>query len=283
MAEYTYISTDRELTDYLRRLAERGARTVAIDLEGEFNLHVYGERFCLLQVYDGREEVVVDPLTVSIPLIKTFLENRELLKIFYDCTSDRALLYKAHRIELNAILDLRPAVELLGFDRQDLKSVLDSTIGLHEEGSKKRFQQYDWTRRPIDEAAIEYAVQDVRYLFALKDVLLDRLTRSGQLDAFILENLKRQDHLPEVDRKPGIFRSTRHRRLNGAQKREFERMHVIRERYAKELDLPPNTVLSNDNLFSLARGEMAPNELRGNRRVPDDVVRALADEIRRGQ
>ncbi|MCK4516229.1 MAG: 3'-5' exonuclease, partial [Spirochaetaceae bacterium] len=69
MSDYTYIGKDSQLVDYLQRLKERGTRVIAIDLEGEFNLHVYGERFCLLQVFDGQEEVVVDPFTTSIDLI----------------------------------------------------------------------------------------------------------------------------------------------------------------------------------------------------------------------
>ena len=279
MSDYTYIGKDSQLVDFLQRLKERDVRTVAIDLEGEFNLHVYGERFCLLQVFDGQEEVVVDPFTTSIDLIKGFLENRNLLKVMYDCASDRALLFKSHQIALNSILDLRPAIDLLGFQKQDLKSVLDSALGVYEPGDKKRFQQYNWTRRPIDAPAIDYALQDVRHLFALKEVLLDQLTKAGLLESYILENLKRQDRRPAVDRKPGIFRSGRHERLRRDQQREFQRIYDIRERYAKDLDLPPNTVLANNDLFAVVTGEMDVADARGNRRMPNDSLQALKREI----
>ncbi len=279
MSDYTYIGNDSQLADYLQRLKERDIRVIAIDLEGEFNLHVYGERFCLLQVFDGHEEVVVDPFTTSIDLIKGFLENRNLLKLMYDCASDRALLFKSHRIVMNSILDLRPAVDLLGFHRQDLKSVLDSALGVYEPGDKKRFQQYNWTRRPIEAPAIDYALQDVRYLFALKDALLHQLAEAGQMESYILENLKRQDRLPAIDRKPGIFRSGRHARLRRDQQKEFQRIHDIRERYAKELDLPPNTVLTNNDLFAIVTGEIDLADARSNRRMPADSLQALKREI----
>lgn len=279
MSDYTYIGKDSQLVDYLQRLKERDVRVIAIDLEGEFNLHVYGERFCLLQAFDGREEVVVDPFTISIDLIKAFLENRDLLKITYDCASDRALLFKSHRIVMNSILDLRPAVDLLGFHKQDLKSVLDSALGVYEPGDKKRFQQYNWTRRPIEAPAIDYALQDVRYLFALKDALLHQLAEAGQMESYILENLKRQDRLPAIDRKPGIFRSGRHARLRRDQQKEFQRIYDIRERHAKELDLPPNTVLANNDLFAIVTGEIDLAGARGNRRMPADSLQALKREI----
>jgi ribonuclease D len=275
----TYIDTNKAFTAYLQRLRDRTVTEIAMDIEGEFNLHVYGERFCLLQLYDGQEEVVVDPVAVSPNLLKEFLEDRNLLKIIYDCSSDRLLLAKTHGILLNSILDLRPAVELLEFSRNDLGTVLGEAVGVEESGSKKRFQQYDWTRRPVDPAAIEYAVKDVRHLFALKDELLARLLQAGKMAAYILENVKRQDRPPELDRKPGIFRSGRHKRLSASQKREFQRLYDIRERHAQELDLPPNTVVANNDLFAIVTGEMNVDAVRGNRRMPGERLDVIKQEM----
>jgi len=279
MSEYTYIADNSQMTAYLQRLRDRDVREIALDIEGEFNLHVYGERFCLLQLYDGHEEVVVDPQTTSGNLMKELLENRNILKITYDSASDRVLLAKTHQILMNSILDLRPAVELLEFEKADLKSVLEASIGVNEPGNKKQFQQYDWTRRPINADAIEYALQDVRFLFPLKDYLLRRLFETGKLETYILENTKRQDHAPDVDRKPGVFRSGRHRKLNRDQQREFERIYDIRDRHARELDLPPNTVIANNDLFALVTGEITLASVRGNRRMPDARLEAIKREI----
>ncbi|TVQ25406.1 MAG: 3'-5' exonuclease, partial [Spirochaetaceae bacterium] len=204
MSDYTYIETDAEWREYRARLDERGVDAVAMDIEGEFNLHVYGERFCLLQLYDGHEQAVADPTTVSAELIKELLENKSIDKITYDSASDRVLLAKTHGIMVRSIVDLRPAVELLEFAKQDLKSVIEETIGGTDSGSKKRYQQYNWTRRPIDPGAIEYALQDVYHLFAVRDVLFDRLAAAGLTEVYKEENRKRQERVPDVNRKPGV-------------------------------------------------------------------------------
>ena len=282
MNEYTYIDTNAAFADYLKDLKERGVWEVALDIEGEFNLHVYGERFCLLQITDGEREVAVDPLAVSREPLKQLLEDRNLLKVTYDCASDRLLLAKSHGILMSSILDLRPAVELLDYPKQDLSSVLDSELGVREEGSKKRFQQYNWTRRPIDSAAIEYAMDDVRHLFALKEVLLRQLAERGQMERYILENLKRQDREPDTNRKPGVLRSGRFKRLSRSRQKEFERIHEIRDRYARQLDLPPDTVLSNKDIIALVSDEISLGSIRGNRRVPQGKVEALKNEIAEG-
>ncbi len=281
MSHYTHIETDAEWRAYCSRVGERGVVAVAMDIEGEFNLHVYGERFCLLQLYDGHEQVVVDPTTVSASLIGELLEDESIGKITYDSASDRVLLAKTHGITVRAIVDLRPAVELLEFAKQDLKSVIEETIGGTDSGSKKRFQQYNWTRRPIDPGAIEYALQDVYHLFAVRDVLFERLAAAGLMDAYVQENRKRQERVPDVNRKPGVFRSGRHKRLTRDQKHEFERLYDIRERHAKELDLPPNTVVANDDLFALAAGAITPDQIRGNRRLPDATLRRIKSDMGR--
>ena len=282
MSAYTHIRDNTEFQRYLERLKERCVRSIALDIEGEFNLHVYGERFCLLQLFDGSEEAVVDPLSVSGDLLKRLLEDRDLLKITYDSASDRVLMAKTHGIVMNSILDLKPAVELLELPKQDLKSVLENALGIQESGSKKRFQQYNWTRRPIDAEAMDYALQDVRHLFALKDALLGRLSKEGKMDLYVLENLKRQDQQPDVDRKAGVLRSGRFKRLSSAQKTEFERIFEIRERHARELDLPPNTVVANNDLFAVVTGGMSIKDIRGNRRVPAAILETIKREMGQG-
>ncbi|TVQ22304.1 MAG: 3'-5' exonuclease [Spirochaetaceae bacterium] len=269
MSEFTYIKTDAQFDEYLARLSARDVDTVATDLEGEFNLHVYGERFCLLQLYDGHEQVVVDPFTVSAKAIRKLLENPDLAKITYDSASDRLLLAKSHGIAMTGIVDLRPAVELLELPKQGLDSVTRATIGGTESRSKKKYQQYNWTRRPLDRGAIEYALQDVLHLFAVRDVLFEQLRAAGLMEKYEEENARRQARLPDVNRKPGVFRTERHRRLTHEQKREFERLHAIRDRHARELDLPPNTVVKNDDLFGLVTGQLTPEQIDRNRRIPD--------------
>ena len=236
-----------------------------------------------MQLFDGTEGAVIDPFTVSIGLIKELLEDEAIEKVTYDSASDRLLLAKAHGVSVNAIVDLRPAVEILEFEKQDLTSVLAHALGVHGGGSKKRFQRYNWTRRPLDPEAVRYAVRDVRHLFALKDVLFQMLSQVELMDRYLKENRRRQDRVPDVHRKPGLFRSSRYERLDRDQKRELKRIYDIREQYARELDLPPNTVLENTDLFGLVCGEIGPAEMRTNRRVPERVFRALQRDITGGE
>ncbi|MDA3948993.1 MAG: 3'-5' exonuclease, partial [Spirochaeta sp.] len=81
MRDYQYIDTTEAFLRYRKELRERNVDEVAVDIEGEFNLHIYCEHFCLLQIYDGRYAVLVDPNSVAIAEIQAFFEDRGLLKI----------------------------------------------------------------------------------------------------------------------------------------------------------------------------------------------------------
>ncbi len=279
MSTHTYVQNDDQFVACLERMRARGVQAIAMDLEGEFNLHVYGERFCLLQLFDGEEEVVVDPFTTSVQAIGKLLENPAIEKITYDSASDRLLLAKAHGIAMRSIVDLKPAVEILGLEKQDLKSVLAEMLGMRDAGSKKKFQQYNWTRRPVDPEALAYAARDVRHLFDLRDALFAKLEAAGGMDEYLEENRRRQEKEPDVDREPGLFRSNRFGRLRRDEKQEFRRLFEIRDRFARELDLPPNSVVANNDLFALATGQITPADLRGNRRLPDRALRAIRSEM----
>lgn len=293
MPHYDYLRDDQSFDGYMARMsggpgrADTGAAGrdpvyVATDIEAEMNLHVYGERFCLLQVFDGNRPAVVDPFSVSIAKIRNFFEDPVVIKICYDAAADRSLLYKAHGILLKGIIDLKPAVEILGLAKQGLDSVLTEILGLEPETGKSRFQQYNWTRRPIRPDALDYALRDVLYLFRLKDELFARLEGAGKMADYLQENARREGIVPDVERLPGVFRTRRFERLPKSAQQEFHRIYDLRERLAERLDLPPHLVLAKDDLFALAAGTLAASALRRPGRVSESDFEALRRQIAAG-
>ncbi|MFP4301950.1 MAG: HRDC domain-containing protein [Spirochaetaceae bacterium] len=280
MQPIRYIENDSEFRHWVQGIPSE-QYAVAVDIEAEFNLHIYGEHFCLLQVYDGTNAVAVDPQEVSIGVIKEFLENRNLLKITYDSASDRMLLYKNHGILMNTILDLRPAVELLELQKQGLGSVVEELLEIAPAREKQRFQQYDWTKRPIDPDALAYAIDDVVHLYRLRDELLKRIQAAGLMDRYLVENFRIQAIEPETDRKPGMLRGGRYKRLKPRERELLEKLHGAREAVAAETNLPPNSVFPNKALFALITEGLAPGEVRPPKHVPRKVFEALVEEFER--
>ena len=84
MRMYTMIDSDAKLADLQSQWKEKGISIVAMDFEGEFNLHIYGEHLCLIQLFDGSAYALVDPFTISKDALKAFLEDGSLLKVMFD-------------------------------------------------------------------------------------------------------------------------------------------------------------------------------------------------------
>lgn len=276
---YRYIDSAEKLSRHLAGLRNPRIDTVALDLEGESNLHQYGEKLCLIQMYDGRDAALIDPFKTPMKPIKKFLEDRSKMKIMYDAAGDRAFLFKNYGIDLKSVLDLQAAVGLLNYEKRDLSSVLIKTLKVDAGKSKKKFQRYNWTRRPLSSAAIEYAIEDVIYLFELKDKLLSEIIKSELLEQFILKNLQVQNKPHIYNSKPKLFQSGRYIGLPDGEKRIFERLFEIRDKFAKIINYPPNSVLANDLLFDLTTANITVRNVKFSDRIPFKIKSGIIEEL----
>ncbi|MBF9016418.1 MULTISPECIES: 3'-5' exonuclease [unclassified Oceanispirochaeta] len=276
--KYHYLDTDSKLSDYLDSLKTREIERVSVDLEGEFNLHCYGEHLCLVQIFDGEEYALIDPMKVRITLIRDFFENPDISKIMYDCSGDRTLLFRKYGIAVKNIEDLLPASELLDLEKRNLAFVLTKFLSV-EPKAKKKFQQYNWMRRPIQADALEYALDDVRYLFDLKIELLKEVAALNLLDEYEENNRLAQTREILLNPIPGVLKKNRFKKMPQECRDLFKKLFECREEYAERLNMPPNSVVSNENVFRLSQGEMRLNHLHFHGRVPGRNREALLQDF----
>jgi ribonuclease D len=277
--DYTWIKKKRELAAYVFGLEERKNCIVALDIEAELNLHAYGQKLCLVQIFDGTDKVLIDPLDIDNPTLKSFFESRSILKIVYDASSDSSLLKNAYGIEMKSLLDLRPAVELLNFEKKDLHSVIAAELGVAL-NHKLKFQRHNWGRRPFDKEAIEYAINDVTYLFQLKDALLNRLHEKNLLDVFILKNLQVQNKDYAIDPRDRYKRTKGYHALTVEEKAVFRKLFDIREKYAEMCNQPSYNVIRREDLLDIARGLKQVDEIRFSARLSPDFLQRLLTELK---
>lgn len=263
---YHYLDTDIKLQNYLDSLSTREIKRISVDLEGEFNLHCYGEHLCLVQIFDGEEYALIDPLKVKMDLIRDFFENSDLIKIMYDCSGDRTLLFRQYGITINNIEDLLPAAELLDLEKRNLGFVLTHFLSV-DPISKKKFQQYNWMRRPIQPDSLEYALEDVKYLFDLQQELLKAVAALDLMDEYEAKNRLVQSREISLNPIPGVLRKNRFKKMPKDSRDLFKNLFASREKLAKRLNMPPNSVVSNENLFRLSQKEMELNHLHFHSRV----------------
>jgi ribonuclease D len=267
------------LRSYLESFEDKKPYIIALDIEAELNLHEYGEKLCLIQIFDGTNQVIIDPLEIDNHTLKILFESRYILKIVYDASSDSSLLKNTYDIDIKSLLDLRPAVELLHYDKQDLHSVIIAELGITLT-SKSKYQRHNWTKRPIDKQAIDYALNDVIYLFKLKDALFTRLYTRNLLDVFILKNLQVQNK--DYARNP----EDRYRNIKGYyalsddEKGIFKRVFDVREKYAKMCNLPAYNVIKREDLLNISRDKRYIDEIRFPNRLSPDLIQRILTELK---
>ncbi len=278
--DFIYIDSTTRLHAYLSRLVENKTSIIALDTEANMHRYAYGIQLCLIQIFDGKDTVIIDPFQIDNRTLRAIFENRDILKVMYDAGSDIFLLKNASNIDIKSILDLRPGVELLNYAKKDLYSVLAEELGLSLV-KKKKYQGYNWLRRPISGEALDYAANDVRYLFQLKENILKRLAGNNLLDSFMISNLRIQnkdyfDNPADRYRKVKGFSGLKHE-----EKTLFRRLFLLREKYASKLNMPAHNVIGNNALLSITRDAEAINGIHFPGRFSPELKEEITQALRK--
>jgi len=278
MKAYAAIDSDKGLFDFLKSLNARNIETLAIDFEGESNLHEYGEKLCLIQVFDGASFYAIDPLRIGKEALAELFENKKVLKLFYGSDSDLSLVYKQYGLKIKSVLDLKILVDTLGLEKKGLDSVLSAVLG-KTINDKGKYQMYNWTLRPIRPEAIEYALGDVEHLFELRDELMKRIVAKNSCMDLVNAIVRNRN---EFDSKsiPTIFKSNEYRDLRGSEKECLKKIYDLRDGIAQKLNLPPNVVLEKRYLFELAKGDIRIEAIEFARRLSDKTREELLGSLK---
>ena len=247
---YSWISSAGALNELLDKWKENNITSIAVDFEGEFNLHIYGEHLCLVQIFDGKDFYLIDPFCVSAEELKLLFENPELEKIWFACSSDANLLWKKYQIRLVGVYDLAIEQKILGLTGNLL--ALESMFNLNnpEEANKKKNQKSNWLIRPLPEEQIEYALSDVAYLFEIKKNLDKMATETGKMKEVVAAmknavNIK-TEYVAGCTKLPG------YRRMKNDQRIRVKHLFFAREKLAEEFNKPPFQILDKHILSDLS-------------------------------
>ena len=278
MTIYKVISTDRDIIEFGKYLVDNAIGTIAIDFESENNLHEYGSRICLIQLFDGENYFVIDPFGISDEQLKRFLEDKKIIKLGYGCDSDKSLLFKQYKIRIKSLYDLKILVDVLGTEKKGLGDVNKFLLGVESDTNKKKYQMHNWTRRPIEKQAMEYALSDVAYLFSLRKVLLDKILNQGLVD-LLLEQFVQKEYDYEKTPIPTMLKSREFNELHKDEKERVKAIFEIREKYAKEQNCPANDILRNNDLLNIARNPSTIISILPGRNVSHNRFYKMIDEI----
>ena len=244
--EYTLLDSDEKIETQC--IAWKDIEKLAVDFEGEFNLHVYGEHLCLIQIYDGSGFYLIDARNKNVTQkgLSSFF-SLDARKLWFDCQSDQALVYKKYGLKIKNIYDLRVLAQALGF-QGNLISLEKEYLGIDIKINKKKNQQANWMKRPIDPDNLEYALLDVAYLMDLEKVLAEKI-KEKKLSKNIERRMKSVTSVREPE--PGWMRIGPWRKYNEKQRVLIKDIYISRDKIARRFNVPASRVLDKQTMIEL--------------------------------
>lgn len=227
------------------------AERVALDTEAD-SLHNYFEKVCLVQLSFAGQHYLVDPLCgLDLNGLSKALADKPLILHGgdYDLRMMRASMDFRPRREA---FDTMIAAQLLGFEQIGLAALIERyfaiTIG-------KAGQKSDWSRRPLSESQLRYAINDTRFLEELADRMHRELSARGRVEwhresCRAMVDSTGRDHARDPENAWRIKGAGRLTRRQLAYLRELWRW---RDQHARGANLPAFRVLGNPEILDLAR------------------------------
>jgi ribonuclease D len=163
----------------LLQLSHELSQQSAIGLDTEFmRERTYFARLCLLQLSLGDRCVCVDTLALpELSGLGATMGDGGITKVLHAARQDLEVLAPATGT-LFGLFDTQVAAALIGLPAQiGYGDLVHQLLGqtLHKAQTRT-----DWSRRPLTQAQIDYALDDVRHLLPLRDCLTERLRTLGR-------------------------------------------------------------------------------------------------------
>jgi ribonuclease D len=139
----------------------------------------YFAHLCLVQLSDGKTHVCVDVLALDPAPLFAFLAEPRAVKVFHSASQDLELFVQRSGDCPRPLFDTQIAAALLGHGEQlGYAALVERRLGVAVD---KTLSRTDWSKRPLSDAALAYAADDVRHLAAIYPELREELVQRGRL------------------------------------------------------------------------------------------------------
>jgi ribonuclease D len=279
------ITTSDELAAVCARMAGHAFVTVDTEFLRETT---YYPLLCVAQMATDDEAVVIDALAPGIDLTPFFqlMANEKVIKVFHAARQDIEILWNMAKTIPHPVVDTQVAAMVLGYGDSISYDQLVQRITGDVLDKSNRFT--DWTRRPLTDAQLTYALSDVTHLRKVYEKLAADLAKRGRASW--------------VEAEMGILTSPETYRMDPdrawerlkTRVRKPKELSVLmevaawREREAQSRDVPRSRVLKDDVLGDIATQAPTSIEKLGHlRSLPKGFERsrwgdAIVEAVQRG-
>ncbi len=240
-------------TDELQEACAKLGRAPFIAVDTEFmREQTFWPKLCLVQIAADGIEVLIDSQAPALDLTPLFdlMVNEKVVKVFHSARQDIEIVHHLAGVIPHPIFDTQVAAMVCGFGEAVSYSMLVKRLLNRNLDKTSRFT--DWSRRPLSERQLTYALGDVIYLRDLYPKLkaqLDHSERASWLNeemAVLTDPATYQLH-PEQAWKRLKMRIKTPKALA-----VLMELAAWREREAQTQDVPRARILKDEALYDIA-------------------------------
>ncbi|MEP3638830.1 MAG: ribonuclease D [Paracoccaceae bacterium] len=270
------LSTTAELHAFCTEAAKYDYVTVDTEFLRE---RTYYSKLCLIQLaYPGDGEtdaVLVDPLSDGLslePLYELFRDT-SVVKVFHAARQDLEIFFVDAQVFPEPLFDTQVAAMVCGFGEQVGYETLVKKIARAKLDKTSRFT--DWSRRPLTDAQMTYALADVTHLRTIYEFLskeLDKTKRARWVSEELKVLLTPATYIIEPQ---NAWKRVKTRTSSPRFLANVRELAAFREKHAQGKNVPRNRVYKDDALIELA--SLKPKSMEELNRA-----RLLLREARKG-
>lgn len=281
MSSHSVIVSAHEFGELLKKLSDQEVYAIDTEFHRE---RTYFPKLALVQVAWSDGLALIDPFAVDFSLFRSVLEGPQMA-VLHAGDQDLEILQLVCGTVPKRLFDTQIAAGFMGLSSPSLASVHEKFLQVSLE---KGDRLTDWLARPLTDAQLKYAANDVAYLLELQNIMIQQLKERGRLQWALDEcELSRVRSRGMRDPSQAWRKIKEVRSLKGQARAVAQSVAAWREQRAAEVDVPVRYVLSDIAVCSIAQkpptSVAALGQLRGvDRTIREDLAQGLLAAVKQG-
>lgn len=268
---YTLVDSDSALRDCCQTLLSSAA--IAVDTEF-MRTRTYFAKLGLVQLANSERCWLVDPLAITnLEPLRELLQAPSVVKVLHSCSEDLQVLQSSLGVLPMPLFDTQIAAGFVGEPfAMGYARIVKALLGVELNQQETRS---DWLHRPLSDAQLHYAAEDVHYLIRVYELLAERIATAGRRE-WVEEDMTRLLSAAATPDEPeqAYLRIKAAWQLDHAGLAVLQALTAWRENRARTDDLPRSWVMADRTLMELAEARPATlSELSAVGDLPPKLIR----------
>ncbi len=274
-----FIQKNEELQTLCAELAKKPY--FAIDTEF-IRERTFWPELCLIQIASDGVEAVIDALSgLDMSCFYEILHNENIVKVFHSCRQDMEIFYNLSGKTPCNIFDTQIAGMVCGLEEMaSYQRLIYFMLGIELD----KGQRYtDWSKRPLTDKQLQYALCDVTYLLQAYKIMIKQLNDNGRLDWVKPDMLALCDESLYKVEPDSAWKRIKHHIKSKKSLSVLKELAKWREIEAMTSNRPRKQVMKDEVLLELAACQpLNKDDLKGLRGVSFGFAKSrLADPLLR--